>query len=510
MIKKQQSWPLSLCLFLLAISIIIGCHLDLVGRTLSIWWNDDSQNQNLLIPIIVLYLLYRKRLEIAQIQPSASWLWSLIILPLSGTLLLADLMSLQSIEITALLILLPITAVAILGTHFAKIAWFPLCYLLLASPFWDYLTPLLQWLAIKASVPLLQLIGIPVFPEGRFINIPSGVFEIEEGCSGIRYMKSALAVGSLYIYLFPGKLLQKFWVFVLIVGFALVGNWIRIVTVILVGYYTDMQHSLVHSHANFGWWVFAGLLIVWFWVSNKILRPDAEDPLAKRLPSIVFPKFNAPKTGVITLLLVIFIATPPLLKRLYLKSPDRWDAFTFQPPEGQMGWSGPVLANENEWQSWFPGAELEIKAIYNKGNKRVLLYTGIYQGQVQGEELVNETNSVFNPAKWATITQKSAPAPASVADQGEITVSVLGLGEKLLVWSWYDFGDKITGKPIVAKVFDVWSGLRGDNGTAIVAIATDLVDSEEDAAMVLEDFMRSHANLRKELADVLQVPIQSP
>lgn len=504
MIRKSQRWPSSLLTIVLAFALLASSYPDLFQQTLTLWWNDEGQSQNLLIVPIVLFLLYRQREELSRLPPRVSWPWLLLVLPTVLLLQLAWMMYLQSITITVLLLLLPLIACAVLGSGFARKAWFPLCYLLLASPLWDYLTPLLQWLAIKASVPLLQLTGLPVFADGRFIDIPAGQFEIEEGCSGMRYLKAALAISLLYAHLFAEKPRQKITAVALLVGFSILGNWARIVSVILIGQYTDMQHPLIHDHATFGWWLFFGLLVIWLWLCNRMTQSaPARNPVSGPLFSFASTSSSQRRLLLMTPLLLLFLSAPATLHRTYLASPDRWSPISFAAPVAGPGWSGPEPIAAQQWQPWYPGVAWETKALYRKDQHHVLFYLGIYQQQSQGRELVNDTNTLFNPTEWKPIETRPIPALESWQQTATINQSLLGQRSRMLVWHWYEIGGRVLSNPVQAKLFDTLASLRGANGTAVVAVATEITGSRAEAAAILADFLDTQPDLRGNLARVL-------
>ena len=76
----------------------------------------------------------------------------------------------------------------------------------------------------------------------RFVA-PAGTFEIADGCSGLRYVITALALVVFYSALF----LRRYRSMVILGLFALLGsmltNWLRITALILIGHFTDMRRG---------------------------------------------------------------------------------------------------------------------------------------------------------------------------------------------------------------------------------------------------------------------------
>jgi len=151
---------------------------------------------------------------------------------------------------------------------------FPAAFLVFIFPFWGILVPLLQNISIAAVTYMMSFTGVPTFVEGNFVTIPAGVFEIADGCSGLRYMIVSLAIGCLFIFLnIRNTKRALLFLSVTIIG-ALVTNWLRITALILIGDYTNMESSLMDDHNTFGWYLFIPFMVMLFWWGNKIADID--------------------------------------------------------------------------------------------------------------------------------------------------------------------------------------------------------------------------------------------
>ena len=126
---------------------------------------------------------------------------------------------------------------------------------------------------------LVELAGITAHIDGTTISLPYGQIIIADGCSGLRYMVIALALGHMLACLnhYPT---QGYWLsmaLALLLGLAT--NWVRIFVLVLVGYYTQMKSSLVGDHETFGWLLFAAV----------VLPPLYFAPLRKGPPQTLSP-----------------------------------------------------------------------------------------------------------------------------------------------------------------------------------------------------------------------------
>jgi exosortase/archaeosortase family protein len=157
---------------------------------------------------------------------------------------------------------------------------FPAAFLIFIFPFWGVLVPLLQNVSIAAVTYMMSFTGVPTYVEAEMITIPAGVFEIADGCSGLRYMIVSLAIGSLFIFLNIRDTKRAALFLSLTILGALLTNWIRITALILIGEYTNMESSLMEDHNTFGWYLYVPFINLLFYWGNKLsdsLLPEPDN-----------------------------------------------------------------------------------------------------------------------------------------------------------------------------------------------------------------------------------------
>ena len=148
---------------------------------------------------------------------------------------------------------------------------FPSLFLVFLLPIWGVLTPLLQKLATLIVSYIMGLSGIPIYVEGNLISIPAGVFEIADGCSGLRYLIVSLAISTLFIFLNIRKNSYSLIFIVIAILGALITNWIRIVALIVIGHFTNMESELMQDHNSFGWYLYVPFMIGLFYFGQKFV-----------------------------------------------------------------------------------------------------------------------------------------------------------------------------------------------------------------------------------------------
>ncbi len=155
-------------------------------------------------------------------------------------------------------------------------------FLLFMYPMWGALQYVLQHLSVFAVMNLMNLTGIPTYVEETSVMIPEGTFVIAGGCSGLRYFIVSLAIGSMFVFLNLRSRVSVVKFMALAIIGALITNWIRIVALVLIGHFTEMQSDLMHDHNNFGWYIYAPFIILLFWYGEKLIKQEPADVLQKQ------------------------------------------------------------------------------------------------------------------------------------------------------------------------------------------------------------------------------------
>src|SRR5690606_34589281 len=125
---------------------------------------------------------------------------------------------------------------------------------------------------------MVRAIKMPAIIDGNSIYIPFGHILIADGCSGLRYFVIALAIGYIISYLNRYNEKRLLVVLAAAAAIGLLANWIRIFILILVGYQSEMQSSLMGDHEMFGWILF-GLLCLPAIYFAPVVKSTAE-PIA--------------------------------------------------------------------------------------------------------------------------------------------------------------------------------------------------------------------------------------
>ncbi|WP_158306760.1 exosortase [Alteromonas naphthalenivorans] len=247
----------------------------------TIWdhgFDDGTYSHSFLVPFIVIYLMYI--LEVEQrvsFRSSVSWYWSGVLLSSGIALWIATWSQISLLYWLMSLIVLITLIFQVFKFNISTL--FPVAYLIFIFPFWGSLAIVFQNISVFMVTLLMSFTDIPVYVENEFVNIPSGIFEIAEGCSGLRYIIVALAISSLYVFLYLRTAKSA----IIFTGFALLGalvtNWVRILLLIIIGHVTEMESSLMTDHNNFGWYIYIPVALAQFYLGSKLESLEAKSAI---------------------------------------------------------------------------------------------------------------------------------------------------------------------------------------------------------------------------------------
>lgn len=230
------------------------------------------------IPPLMLILLARQVPGIAALprKPSA---WGLVLVFLGALSYVVAMRTFQARVAIAGLPLIPIGAVMWLhGWEAAKRVIFPLIliYFVVPIPGMIQATNGLQLFATKSAYHIANIIGIPCTLSGNDIySIPSEKwnFNIAEGCSGVRSLMALMLVSAVYAHLTQKQLWKKIVLFACSVPLAILGNCLRVASIVIVAEYISptLAAKAYHEWSGFVFFLLVGLagLALVDWLINR-------------------------------------------------------------------------------------------------------------------------------------------------------------------------------------------------------------------------------------------------
>lgn len=392
-------------------------------------WTDTlsrAYTHGSIIVLISCYMLWRRRDALAATTASPSLLAALFTL-LVGCASLFFLRASVQVAHQFLFPLLWLGAIlAVFGFGVLRHVWLPVAFLYFTIPVWDAILPLLQWTSVFAVRGMLSLLGIPVYFDGLEFQIPSGRFQIADGCSGLHFFIVALAIATFYGDLHDDRWKARVRLCVLAAIFAVITNWVRIAVIIVVGHVSDMQHPLVvREHYSLGWVMFAVAMVIYFLI---VRRWPAEEG---RVPAVSVAPPGAPWPGLAFGLIALAVPAAALRFDHNVADDSRLPTPVFAAGQDNSRVTDPLWPAAPQ----FAGADREYRVLRESEGELVDAYAGLYLRQEQGRDLGGFLNVPLGPDLRA---QSASRVDASLASEPwqEIVATDPG-GRQWLSWIGY-------------------------------------------------------------------------
>lgn len=444
-----------------------------------IWERSETFAHGYLIFPITIWLIWRKRHVLAQIQPRPD-LRGLILLALSGAgWLLADAGSVNVVAQYAFIAMLIASVLSLLGWQVVRAVFFPLMFLFFAVPLGEFLILPLMGVTADMTVGMLQATGIPVYREGTFFSIPSGNWSVVEACSGLRYLIASVTLGALYAYLTYRSWKRRVLFSVAAVIVPVLANSGRAYMIVMIGHLSDMKLAVGVDHFIYGWVFFGLVMLLLFWIGG-FWREDDKPESDKPVPMVAGVAVR-PFLPVAIALLAIAGLWPAYVTWINSRALPVLPALQI---DSQGGWQSDEAFTR--WTPHWVGADRHLRQSYAQGGRNVMLELNYYVTQRQGAELINSQNFMIgqmDPA-WSNISESVTSVEIDGQTWHVRQARIRGSnGQHLLVWQWNLINQRVTVNDHAAKLILAIDRVRlsRDDGLSVL-IATPYDDGGIEVA----------------------------
>jgi exosortase A len=454
------------------------------SKLLDIWQSSNTYGHGVLILPIVLWLIHRKKHVLTQVDAQPSF-FALFLVGLASFFWFISVLSyINVIEQFALFTLFVVLTWAFFGLKIVLSLKFPLAFLFLSIPVGDFLVPYLQFITADISVFMIQILGIPVFRDGMYIQIPNGNFLVAEACSGIRFLISTVTIGVLYSYLNFSKLYKQVIFVLLCCVVAIIGNGLRAFLMILIGHLSNMQAAVGFDHFVYGGVFFVIILSILFVIGHYMSDPitETEQPITKNIgslqkcPSLVF---------IILTFTLLFIG--PALKYKYenyinlLTSQQNINSI-----ESTKIVENTITKFNHNWLPGFPDSD----AIYTSASLSTLTSNNIdifiakYHYETDSKEIISYRNRLFDTDFWSikgiSANEISTTNGAVIPYSSFTIVNMQGVERKLRVI--YKVNDTFSANKIQFKLLQLINKIMMTDfgGEVIVLSSANKFEADKD------------------------------
>ena len=247
------------------------------GEMFHQWWNIDTYNHVLLVPLIVAWLVAMRREVLVQLEPKA-WFPGLIVVAAALCLWLAGRATgINLLAHAGAVGVLQATVLAVLGPRVAVALLLPLCFVAFMVPFGDEIIPSLQAITAEIAIALTQWSGIPATIDDIYINTPVGLFIVAEACSGVKFLIAMVALGVLVCFTAFESWHRRAAFMLACVVVPIIANGIRAWGTIYIAQFQGVEFAAGFDHIFYGWIFFAIVVALLLGGAWRFIERDPED-----------------------------------------------------------------------------------------------------------------------------------------------------------------------------------------------------------------------------------------
>jgi len=346
----------------------------------------------------------------------------------------------------------------VFGWRVARVLIFPFALVALGIPLWDFLVDPLRAMTVWFNQHVLAWLEIPALIDGFFIVLPAGTLEVAGGCSGLSLLLAMTLVGLLFAESHVLPLRRRVAIVLLAIAVGILDNWIRVLVLVLLAHFSQMQSELLHNHGNLGWWIFATNLLPYFWLAAKIehwrgaasVVQGAGDYVA--LDARQLRNLQAAALAAIVAIGATSAAVAALDHR-------RGSA--------AAGFAGPAaaVAVQPSWLPQYRGYDVAQAWRTKLGGRDAELVALTYIEQRADKKLIYYSNVIAGEYALRPLDR------VSIAPDFEVNVSVVHDTASRIVW-WYWWVDGATAtSPLATKLLQLRAMLAGDPSAALIALS---------------------------------------
>ncbi len=505
-VRVQGHWRWAIMCTLLLILLVVLAYRDTALAMVTIWMRSETYTHAFVVPPIVAWLIWRKRMDLTLLQPRpAPWM----LLPMAGLAFMWWLGHLVNVAATtqlAFTAMLVASVPLVLGWQVTRALAFPLAFVFFAVPIGEFMTPTLMHWTAEALVFGLRLTGIPVYQEGQQLVIPSGRWAVIDACSGIRYLMASFMVGSLFAYLNYASTRKRVIFMVVSIVLPVVANWVRAYIIVMLGHLSNNEIATGVDHLVYGWVFFGVVIVGLFFIGARWADPEVQGAAEGGVPLTALVKAVVPAWQQMA---VVAAAAILMLWPSWIENHQRAATNTALPrlslPNALGAWQSAAVP-DGGWTPHVPTATVLQAQRYHSAEGEVDVHVAYYRGQVGEVKLVSSGNHFLDPRNhaWVLLSQgvvaaSGGAAPAqwrqAVLLAAEQSVPSLAGRQRLTVWRQYWIGGHLAQDDIHAKLLQAWLAMQGepDDGAAIYLVSH-LPDPEQAQAQ-LSAFARENFSM---------------
>jgi exosortase A len=469
------------------VGICVIFRQDVMGAV-KVWIGSATYNHCFLIVPIALYMIWQRRADLGLLTPKPE-IRALFLVPVfSLGWLAASVFDVLEARQFMILSIIQIMLLSVLGGTVYRRLLAPFLYLYFLVPSGEFLVPSLQDFTAHFSVFGLQLLGIPVFSDGVFIEVPAGKFEVAEACAGLRFLIAAIAFGVFYATEIYDSWLRRIGFMALSVVVPIIANGFRALGLIAAAQAFGSAAAVEADHVTYGWIFFSMVLVALIFIGRTFSDRDA--PAGS--PPVLAPQSAPPGRGralALAGVLAIALAAVGPATGAVLDGAVRPVALPVTAPSVGLPWQRRF--EQTDWRPVVISAGREFADSFATDMGRVDRFVALYPPHGRDNDLIRSENRISNGNVWPIVSRKRAVAHFGGREVFVNSAIIASGARRHIVWWFYALDGTTTASLWEVKLHQARTYFtRNTCPSALIAVATDARDPEA-AAKVLDGFLEA-------------------
>jgi exosortase len=227
---------------------LAACYAPTLRGVFEQWSNDEDMSHGFLVPIVILWVVWRERQRWRALEARPSW-WGFALLAAAAGMQFAGVIGVGLFAGSVAFLVSVAGAVLCLG----GVAWlralaFPLALGVFMLPklaiVYNQATLPLQLLASRIAAGILTAAGIGVIREGNILDVGGHRIAVVEACDGIRYLLSLGFMAVVFAYLSDSKPWMRWALLAAAVPIAILANAVRVAA---AGWLPPLEAGVPHA-----------------------------------------------------------------------------------------------------------------------------------------------------------------------------------------------------------------------------------------------------------------------
>ncbi len=275
--RIAQAWRTPICVLAGAVVLLAAVTAREWGEMFHQWWNIDTYNHILLVPLIAGWLVWMKTDELAKLAPRP-WSAGLVLVAAGlGLWLTGRVTGLNLLAHAGAVGAMQGAIVAVMGLRISVLLALPIAYLAFLVPFGDELIPQLQDITARIAIVLTLWSGIPAVIDGIHIDTPVGLFVVVEACSGVKFLIAMITLSVLVCFTRFTSWVRRAAFVAVSIAIPILANGVRAWGTIYIAQFAGVEFAAGFDHIFYGWIFFAIVVVVLLAGAWKFFEMEPED-----------------------------------------------------------------------------------------------------------------------------------------------------------------------------------------------------------------------------------------